>query len=110
MRAAGVDGWLLDGRATMPAELGYFLGTTWRLHPDLTLPVSHLAYEDLLSSHEPVTAQRSLDGVAPGLHVVPVKHADRTLSAPEEAEAICHQRHPGCTTTHIEAVEADDED
>lgn len=29
---------------------------------------------------------------------------------PEEAEAICHQRHPGCTTTHIEAVEADDED
>lgn len=29
-------------------------------------------------------------------------------ATPEEAEEICHRRHPGCTTTHIEAVEADD--
>ena len=81
-------GWLLDGRATMPAELGYFLGTTWRLHPDLTLPVSHLAYEGQLASHEPVTTSRALEGVEPGLHVVPVEHTDRTTSSPEEAEAI----------------------
>lgn len=85
---ASALGWLIDGASTMPEDLGYFLPDTWRMHPDLTAPISRLAYDDQLGSKAGVTGARSLEGVAPGLHVVPVDHADRRTSSPEEAEAI----------------------
>ncbi|GAA1245908.1 TM0106 family RecB-like putative nuclease [Janibacter melonis] len=81
-------GWLLGDRATIPAEHGYFLATTWRMHPELTEHVSRLAYDDQLGSHEAVTAARSLEGVEPGLHVVEVDHLARRTSSPEEADAV----------------------
>ena len=33
-------GWLSAGHATMPAELGYFLADSWRMHPELCKAVS----------------------------------------------------------------------
>ena len=56
-------GWLMAGHATLPPELGYFLETTWRMHPALCAKDSRLSYDDRLLSHEKVTAARALDGV-----------------------------------------------
>lgn len=81
-------GWLLDSQATVPPELGYFLDETWRMHPDLTEAVSHLAYDGRLTSRAEITAARSVEGVAAGLHVLPVDHAERSTASPEEAEAV----------------------
>ena len=55
-------------------EHGYFLATTWRMHPALTAPVSRLSYAGQLHSQVSVTQSRSLDGVEPGLHVRSVDH------------------------------------
>ena len=81
-------GWLLDGEPVMPAHLGYFLETTWRMHPALTDKVSTLSYAGALRSKEARTTARSLAGIEPGLHVVRVEHRDNTTESVEEAEAV----------------------
>ena len=80
--------WVAGGEPVLPPELGYFLATTWRMHPALTAPVSALAYSGRLESNEAVTAARTLDGVEPGLHVRLVDHQDNSTSSPEEADAV----------------------
>ena len=52
-------GWLSDGMTLQP-EFGYFLDTTWRMHPALTEPVSNLAYEGRLQAKEPETTERDM--------------------------------------------------
>ena len=81
-------GWLMGDHATLPPELGYFLETTWRMHPDLCAKDSVLSYDGRLRSNEPVTAARSLDGVEPGVRVVEVEHRGRSTESPEEADAV----------------------
>ncbi|AKT52541.1 TM0106 family RecB-like putative nuclease [Arsenicicoccus sp. oral taxon 190] len=81
-------GWLADGHDTLPAELGYFLERTWRMHPAVCEPISHLAYAGRLRSEESKTLGRSLADVEPGLRVVTVDHRDRSSSSPEEADAV----------------------
>jgi predicted RecB family nuclease len=78
-------GWLSAGHNVLPPELGFFLATSWRMHPAVCLPVSKLSYEGKLVSH---ASDRSLDGVAPGLHPRPVEHAGNSTSSREEAEAV----------------------
>ncbi|GAB2969697.1 TM0106 family RecB-like putative nuclease [Frigoribacterium salinisoli] len=78
-------GWLADGRDVLPAELGYFLARTRRMHPALTAPVSRLSYAGQLTSS---AAERCLAGLAPGLHVEPVVHAGNTTASPEEAARV----------------------
>ncbi|SMQ71432.1 bifunctional RecB family nuclease/DEAD/DEAH box helicase [Agreia sp. VKM Ac-1783] len=78
-------GWLSAGHDVLPPELGYFLATSWRMHPAVCAPVSDLSYEGRLVSH---ASDRRLDGVEPGLHPVPVEHAERSTSSPEEADAV----------------------
>ncbi|MBD8479243.1 TM0106 family RecB-like putative nuclease [Microbacterium sp. CFBP 8794] len=79
-------GWIIDGAEVVPAELGYFLARTRRLHPAVAGPVSRLSYEGRLAAH-PSTALRRLDGVEPGVHIVPVRHqGNSTWSAEEAAE------------------------
>ena len=80
--------WLTRDAAVMPPDLGYFLATTWRLHPALTRPVSELAYAGRLRAEETVTSARTLDGVPPGLHVRLVDHRDNSTHSVEEAEAV----------------------
>ncbi|MFQ6171721.1 TM0106 family RecB-like putative nuclease [Oryzobacter sp. R7] len=85
---ASALGWLIGDEAVLPADLGYFLETTWRMHPALTEVVSRLSYAGRLRSEERVTAARSLDGVDPGLHVRLVDHHDNSTWSPEEADAV----------------------
>jgi uncharacterized protein len=78
-------GWLSAGHDVLPPEFGYFLATSWRMHPAVCAPVSELSYEGRLVSH---ASDRRLEGVEPGLHPVPVDHAERSTASPEEADAV----------------------
>jgi superfamily I DNA and/or RNA helicase len=81
-------GWLMDGNDTIPAKFGYFLGESYRMHPELCAKVSTLSYEGRLHS-APAAAGRSLDGVKPGLHVALLDHTgNRTESEEEAAEVV----------------------
>ena len=80
--------WLAGEHAVLPPDLGYFLPTTYRMHPALTRSVSDLSYAGRLSSAEHVTGARSLDGVEPGLHVRLVEHRDNSTHSVEEADEV----------------------
>ena len=79
-------GWLAEGHGTIPADRGYFLEHTWRMHPALCEPVSLLSYEGRLHSHEAATTARDLAGVEPGLHTVLVEHRGNATESVEEAD------------------------
>jgi uncharacterized protein len=85
---ASALGWLIGDEPVLPPELGYFLETTWRMHPALTEPVSRLSYAGQLRSEATVTEARRLDGVDPGLHVRLVDHHDNSTWSPEEAVVV----------------------
>ncbi len=84
-------GWLMDDEPTLRPELGYFLERTWRMHPELTRRVSRLAYDDRLTSELAVTTARTLDGLAPGLHVRRVDHVGNSVRSIEEAHEVVAQ-------------------
>ncbi|GAA4991684.1 TM0106 family RecB-like putative nuclease [Kineococcus glutinatus] len=84
---ASALGHLIGDADTVPAELGYFLDVSRRMHPAVCAPVSQLSYAGLLHSHGSAAA-RSVDGVEPGLHVLRVEHSGRTTSSVEEAAAV----------------------
>ena len=96
-------GWLLDGRYTIPADRGYFLADTYRMHPALCAKVSTLSYEERLGT-APDAPARHLAGVEPGLLVVTVDHTgNRTESEEEAAEVVAHvQSHLGLSWTDPE--------
>jgi uncharacterized protein len=81
-------GWLVEGHHTLPANRGYFLDYSYRMHPAVCEPVSRLSYDGRLRSHENVSAARRLDGVAPGVRVLTVEHDGNATDSPEEADAI----------------------
>jgi superfamily I DNA and/or RNA helicase len=76
-----------DGHDVLPAEYGYFLAESRRMHPAVAAPVSRLSYEGELRSH-PCASERSLDGIEPGLTPVPVAHVGNTTCSPEEADVV----------------------
>jgi len=80
-------GWVSDGHDVLPAEYGFFLAETRRMHPALTARVSRLSYEGRLRSHE-CTERRRLAGIDPGLHVVPVEHEGDNVESAAEAEEV----------------------
>lgn len=80
-------GWVIADHDVLPAEHGYFLAQSWRMHPAVAAPVSRLSYEGLLESHD-VAGARELVGTAPGLHVTPVEHSGNTTDSPEEAARV----------------------
>jgi predicted RecB family nuclease len=83
-------GWLMDGAETLPGPLGYFLGTTFRMHPELCAKVSTLSYDGRLHA-APAASARHLEGVAPGLGVVTIAHAGNQTESPEEAAEVVAQ-------------------
>jgi uncharacterized protein len=87
---ASALGWLTDGHDTLPAELGYFLATTWRMHPALCAPVSALSYDGRLTSVDRA-ADRTLEGVEPGVRCVLVDHVGNAVSSVEEAAEVVAQ-------------------
>lgn len=80
-------GWVSDGHDVLPPEFGYFLAESRRMHPALASAVSALSYEGKLHAH-PEAEKRALDGVAAGLHPVPVEHVGNSTESPEEAAAV----------------------
>ncbi|WP_284977562.1 TM0106 family RecB-like putative nuclease [Arthrobacter sp. fls2-241-R2A-200] len=83
-------GWLSDGHNTLPPELGYFLASSWRMHPDLCSAVSELSYDNRLES-APAAELRRLEGVKPGVSCVYVPHSGNSSSSPEEAAEVVRQ-------------------
>ena len=80
-------GWVMDGADVIPAEYGYFLARTWRMHPQVAAPVSRLSYSGELAAH-PSTAVRELAGVEPGLIPVSVRHRGNATQSLEEAAVV----------------------
>jgi uncharacterized protein len=81
-------GWLVDGRHTLPAELGYFLDRSYRMHPAVCAAVSRLSYDGRLQSFDELTTARVLDGHPPGVRTMTVDHDGNATDSPEEADAI----------------------
>jgi hypothetical protein len=80
-------GWVMDGADVIPAEYGYFLARTWRMHPAVAEPVSRLSYDGELAAH-PATVLRELQGIIPGMHPVEVAHRGNATQSPEEAAVV----------------------
>jgi Superfamily I DNA and RNA helicases and helicase subunits len=84
---------ILGGLATMPPDLGLFLETTWRLHPDLCRFTSEVFYDDRLEPEAHLVVQRvsrggpaAADGTGPRLLDIPTEGADN--ESPEEADQV----------------------
>ena len=88
--------YLLQGKATIPDDMGIFLATTWRMRPELCKFISEAIYEGRLKP-EPLTQNRyvipdargsRLIKKANGLLFMPVLHEGNTLGSEEEVAAI----------------------
>jgi predicted RecB family nuclease len=80
-------GWLMEGKDVLPAEFGYFLEFSHRMHPAVCQPVSTLSYDNRLRSH-PKAADRVLAGHTPGVRTLFVDHENNSTTSAEEAAAI----------------------
>lgn len=88
-------GYLLDGVASIPADKGIFLKTTYRMHPDVCAFISDAVYDGRLTP-APDTASRVVhapfDGRASapmtGIRYVPVQHDGNAQSSEEEVARI----------------------
>ncbi len=85
-------GWLSRGAHTLSADLGYFLATSWRMHPQLCAAVSELSYDGRLRS-APAASRRRLTGVPAGLSCIYVRHSGNSTSSVEEAAEVARQVH-----------------
>ncbi len=88
--------YLLQGKATIPPDMGVFLATTWRLHPDICHFLSDAVYEGRLHA-APQTAQRRvclpqtggrIITREAGLVFVSVPHEGNTQASDEEVRAV----------------------
>jgi uncharacterized protein len=80
-------GWVMDGASVIDPAYGYLLAESWRMHPEVAAPVSQLSYAGRLASAAG-TEGRTIEGVEPGLHVVPVRHRGNATQSPEEAAEV----------------------
>ncbi|MEV6214273.1 AAA domain-containing protein [Nocardia sp. NPDC051833] len=80
--------WLCEGAATLPAERGYFLDRTWRMHPAVCEPVSASCYAGRLRASETITLARDLAGIAPGVSTVVVDHRGSATESDAEAREV----------------------
>ncbi|QGU28414.1 TM0106 family RecB-like putative nuclease [Microbacterium oryzae] len=80
-------GWVMDGRQVLPETHGYFLARSWRMHPAVAEAVSHLSYAGRLASREGAE-QRTVEGIDPGLHPVPVRHRGDATESQDEADEV----------------------
>lgn len=80
--------WLIQDQPTLPADRGYFLDRTWRMHPRVCEPISRLWYDNRLRANETVTLARHLDGVPPGISTVLVDHHGSATESDAEAREV----------------------
>ena len=82
---------LLGEHATVPEDRGRFLGTTWRMHPDVCRFVSASFYDGRLVSEPSCARQRVHDGPwvgGTGLRWAPVAHRGNRVTASEEVDVV----------------------
>lgn len=87
--------YLLNGMATIPPERGIFLGTTWRMHPDVCRFISDAVYDGRLEP-EPNNAKQILllnqdahPALMPaGIRYIPIEHDACSQRSNEEAELV----------------------
>ena len=82
---------LLEGNETILANRGVFLDKSWRMHPDVTVFISDLAYEGRLESGPDLERQTVLPGgllSGSGLRLVTVEHSGNAARSPEEASVV----------------------
>jgi hypothetical protein len=88
--------YLLDGAATIAPERGIFLGTTWRMHPDVCRFISVAVYDGRLEA-EPHNARQTLllgadahELLRPtGIVHAPIEHAGSAQRSEAEAQLVC---------------------
>ncbi|MFC6013883.1 bifunctional RecB family nuclease/DEAD/DEAH box helicase [Nocardia lasii] len=80
--------WLCEGAATLPADRGYFLDRTWRMHPAVCAPVSASCYDGRLRADESITLARDLAGITPGVSTVLVEHRGSATESDAEAREV----------------------
>jgi len=86
----------LQEHATIPPNLGIFLSTSWRMHPDLCSVISESVYEGRLTAeadtaNQQVVPPKELFGQfkkRAGIVWVPVWHEGNTQGSEEEADVI----------------------
>ena len=82
---------VLGDARVMPAARGLFLGTTWRLHPDVCGYVSEIFYAGRLAPH-PDCARQGVGGIGrlggTGLRYAPVPHEGARTTSPAEVERV----------------------
>ncbi|GAA1243477.1 TM0106 family RecB-like putative nuclease [Oryzihumus leptocrescens] len=82
---------LIGEHDTVPEDCGVFLGTTFRMHPEVTRFVSELSYDGRLAS-APHRERQVISGEGPlsgaGLRWVPVAHDGREATSIEEATVV----------------------
>jgi AAA domain/RNase_H superfamily len=87
-------GYYLDGKATIPPDLGIFLDTSYRMHPSICRFISEAVYENRLQHHDQThvhaleVAQGFSVGQSIGICFVPVLHDGNSQHSPEEIHAI----------------------
>jgi len=84
---------ILADQQTIPVDMGIFLDTTWRLHPDIAAFTSELYYESRLksvdeTSNQAITCEGDFPYTGSGLFFLPVNHFGNQNSSPEEVEEI----------------------
>jgi uncharacterized protein len=87
--------YFLNGKATIPPDLGILLNTTWRMHPDVCNFISEAIYENRLIAHSSTKGQRVILGrQSPlelretGIQFVPVQHEGNSQCSPEEIDQV----------------------
>jgi uncharacterized protein len=88
--------YLLQDRRTIPEHLGLFLGTTWRLHPDVCSFISGAVYENKLHAEAGASTRTVRLGQGPagrvgkesGIVFVPIPHEGNAQASAEEVAEI----------------------
>ena len=85
--------YLLQGKATIPPDLGIFLPLTYRMHPDICQLVSEQVYGGQLKSADTtkkhvISPPRHVLKKNAGIYFLPVEHEGNTQGSEEEVEAI----------------------
>lgn len=92
--------YFLEGKATVPPERGFFLGETWRMHPEICDFLSTALYDKRLQPRAHTASQRlclttdAHPALQPtGLHFIPIEHQNCTDSSEEEARLVTEIYH-----------------
>lgn len=87
--------YLLQGRATIPPDMGIFLATSWRMHPDVCAFISDAVYDSRLLPEPENKHQRIMLKSNPhpalkssGIVYLPTDHDGCSQASEEEAAAI----------------------